>query len=220
MSWLTDLFVPAAVPDVFAKLPAALQAVAATRTPLEINNWCTVLVPPLHAGGFTTPHRVAGALGQMAVESQGFSAVSENLNYGAPALLASWPTHFSPADANAYAHQPERIANRAYANRMGNRNEASGDGWLYRGAGLIQLTGHDNQAEFARHAGMSVEAVGDYLRTPKGAAESAVWFLLKVDALELADAWRLTALSQAVNGGSAGLANRINLSNAALRILS
>lgn len=206
-------------PDAFAKLGDALKAVAPNMTSAQVSAWCGVLVPPMRVG-FMTPKRIAAALGQMSVESAAFSAVSENLNYSAVALHASWPDHFSFADAGTYARQPERIANRAYANRMGNGDEASGDGWRYRGAGLIQLTGKTNQEAFATAAGLPVETVGDYLRTAKGAAESAVWFLERVGALALADGWQLTVLSRAVNGGNNGLADRIRLSNAALKALS
>ena len=207
-------------PDVFAKLPAGLRAVAPAKTDAMVTAWCAVLVPPMQAARFNTPKRIAAALGQMSVESAGFSSVSENLNYSAAALHAAWPDHFSFADAGAYARQPERIANRAYANRMGNGDEASGDGWRYRGAGLIQLTGRDNQAAFAEYVGMPVEAIGDYLRTAKGAAESAIWFLVRVGAIALADGWQLTVLSRAVNGGNNGLSDRIERSNAALKALS
>ena len=75
-------------------------------------------------------------------------AVSENLNYSASGLLATFPKYFTISQAAAYARQPQRIANRAYANRMGNRNEASGDGWRYRGRGLVQITGRDNYAKY------------------------------------------------------------------------
>jgi putative chitinase len=207
-------------PDVFTKLPAALRAVAPTKTSTMITAWCAVLDPPLRESGFTTSRRIAAALGQMAVESAGFSSVSENLNYSAAALRSSWPSHFTMSDATAYARQPERIANRAYANRMGNGDEASGDGWRYRGAGLIQLTGRENHEAFAAAAGLPAETIGDYLRTAKGAAESAVWFLVRANALALADGWELVALSRAVNGGNNGLTERVDLSNAAFKALS
>ena len=125
----------------------------------------------------STTNRAASFIAQLAHESGNFSCMEENLNYRADALQRVWPTHFPTADVAAqYAHKPEAIANRAYADRMGNGDEASGDGWLYRGAGFIQLTGKENQAECADYFGIAVETLGEWLRTFYGAARSAGWF--------------------------------------------
>lgn len=115
-------------------------------------------------------------IAQIAVESASLNAVSENLNYSADALVKIFHKYFDAATAADYARQPERIANRIYANRMGNGDEASGDGWRYRGAGLIQTTGHDNQARVAKFFDVAIEEIGDWLRTPDGAAKSAGLF--------------------------------------------
>jgi putative chitinase len=129
--------------------------------------------------GIDTPERMAMLLAQAAHESQGLSRFEENLNYSAGALRRVFPHYFPDDDtAAAYAHQPERIANRVYGNRMGNGDEASGDGWKHRGAGAFQLTGKDN------HRAFSIAQFGDErlvddpgpLRTLPLAIVSAAWF--------------------------------------------
>src|ERR1035437_4306271 len=96
-----------------------------------------------------TEYRLAHFLGQCSQESGEFKTTEENLNYSGAALLKEWPNHFNAASALVYGHDPERIANLVYANRMGNGNEASGDGWKHRGFGYIELTGKQTQARFA-----------------------------------------------------------------------
>ena len=155
-----------------------------------------------------TPARQASFLSQVGQESGQLANVVENLNYGAPGLLATFPSHFSEAEAADYARQPERIANRAYANRGGNGDEASGDGWRYRGAGLIQLTMKTNQSNCAAHFGIAEEAIGDWLRSTEGAARSAGWFWFSKGLNDLADAGDQTAVTRSVNGGENGLAGR------------
>ena len=155
--------------------------------------------------------RKAAFYAQIDHESQHFSHTSENLNYSAKGLLETWPKRFTPALAKGYEHKPECIANRVYANRLGNSNEASGDGWKYRGAGYIQLTGKDNQLAFASFKGISLNEVGDYLRTETGAMESACWFW-KVNKLNVyADAGKIDIVSKKVNGGYIGLKERKEL---------
>jgi putative chitinase len=118
----------------------------------------------------------AAFLATLGHESAQLTVFSENLNYGAAGLQATWPARFNAELALAYARQPERIANRVYASRGGNGDEASGDGWRFRGAGAIQLTFHDNQAACAEYFGIPVAQIGDWLRTPTGACRSAGWF--------------------------------------------
>jgi len=168
------------------------------------------------ATGFNTVNRRAAFIGQLCVESAHFSRVTENLNYSAPGLLATFPHHFTNViQANNYAHQPEKIANRVYANRMGNGNEASGDGWKYRGRGLIQLTGKDNYAAFS-HA-----TDPDYIATTSGAVNSAVWFYtVKHNLNPFADTCDIEAITKVINGGTTALADRIKFYNNALKILT
>lgn len=118
-----------------------------------------------------------GFLANVAHETADLSTLSENLNYSAARLRAVWPNRFTnDAIAARYAGKPEALANFVYANREGNGDEKSGDGWRHRGAGGIQLTFKNNQAKAAKHFGIPLDQVGDWLRTPEGAMRSAAWF--------------------------------------------
>jgi len=156
-----------------------------------------------------TDQRVAGFLAQCIHESNQFLTLQENLNYSAESLQRVWPSHFQTEDiAEQYARNPEKIANRAYANRMGNGDEASGDGWKFAGKGAIQLTGHDNYREFAIACGMNLDDVPDYLLTPQGAVESACFFWSKNKLNDVADTGDIDRISKIVNGGTIGMAER------------
>ena len=178
------------------------------------------LIAAMAEFNINTRARQASFLSQVGQESGQLAYVVENLNYGAPGLLANFPAHFSAADAADYARQPERIANRAYANRGGNGDEASGDGWRYRGAGLIQLTMKTNQSNCAAHFGIDEEAIGDWLRTPEGACRSAGWFWATHGLNALADVGDQVAVTRRVNGGEIGLAGRLALFNVAEQVLA
>lgn len=168
-----------------------------------------------------TKLRVACFLGQVGVESAAFTAVEENLHYSSAGLLRTFPSHFSGmADALNYANQPEAIANRVYANRLGNGPESSGDGWKYRGRGLIQITGKTEYSAFAAAIGMSLDDAVDYLETPTGAVASAGWYWDDNHLNALADNDQVTKITLAVNGGTNALQQRIDLTNAALRVLA
>lgn len=124
-----------------------------------------------------TPIRQAAFLSQVFHESGMLASVEENLNYRAETLMRVWPSRFPTlALAQQCAGNPVKLANKVYANRMGNSDEASGDGYLYRGAGFIQLTGKDNQFLYALQADRDVLTIGQYLRSPEGACDSAAWF--------------------------------------------
>jgi putative chitinase len=113
-------------------------------------------------------------------ETGNLSVFEENLNYSAERLMVVWPKRFPTIAATiGYARNPVALANKVYANRMGNGDEKSGDGWRYRGAGALQLTGKDNHAECGAHFNIKPADVGDWLRTPEGAARSAAWFYTK-----------------------------------------
>lgn len=168
-----------------------------------------------------TPQRQAAFLSQLGHESGHLSAVSENLNYSAEALVRTWPKRFPSTEvAEQYARQPEKIANRVYANRMGNGPEDSGDGWQYRGAGLIQLTGKENHLACAMFFQLPLDRVGDWLRTPVGAALSAAWFWKANNLNRLADEGDQVKLTMRINGGTNGLAERLALYEIAKEVLA
>jgi putative chitinase len=156
-----------------------------------------------------TPSRLACFLAQVAHESGGFNAVKENLNYGAQGLVNTFKKYFPTLEAaHPYERNPETIANRVYANRMGNGDEHSGDGFKHRGRGLIQLTGHDNYASFAADMGMTIDEAIDYLETYEGAAMSAAWFWWKNNLNTWADQEDMLTLTKKINGGTIGLEDR------------
>ena len=166
-----------------------------------------------------TPQRVAAFLAQCAHESGGFVFLKENLNYKAPSLRKVFPKYFpDDATASAYANKPERIANRVYANRMGNGDESSGDGWRYCGRGLIQLTGKDNYTFFAASIDIPVEEASEYLQTFEGAVQSACFFWEQNNLNKWADAGDILTLTKRINGGTIGLEDRIKHYEHALHI--
>ena len=167
-----------------------------------------------------TPKRIAAFIAQCAHESGGFRFLKENLNYKAESLMKTFPKYFSDRDtANAYAKQPAKIANRVYANRMGNGDEASGDGYKYCGRGLIQLTGKSNYSWFAASLEISPEEASAYLETFEGAAQSACWFWENNNLNVEADAGDIKKMTKKINGGYIGLDDRIKHYEHALHIL-
>lgn len=155
------------------------------------------------------PARLAGFLAQVAHESGGFTAVKENLNYSAKGLMGTFKKYFpDEATAKAYERQPEKIANRVYANRMKNGDEASGDGYRFCGRGLIQLTGRDNYTKFAADLDMSIEDTIAYLETPNGAVASAGWFWDNNKLNQYCDSGDFVTLTKRINGGTIGLEDR------------
>jgi putative chitinase len=173
-----------------------------------------------HFDLFENPKRMAAFLAQIAHESGGFNFVKEGLNYSAASLRKTWPKRFTTLEiANQYARKPVKIANKVYANRMGNGTEASGDGYKFCGRGLIQLTGKDNYSRFAKSLGMTLDEAVAYLETPEGAVASAGWFW---DANKLsiyADKGDFVGLTKRINGGTIGLADRKHHYDIALKAL-
>lgn len=169
----------------------------------------------------TTVARKSMFLAQVGHESAGFTAVRENLNYSKDGLRKIFGKYF-PTDALAaqYARQPERIANRVYANRGGNGNEASGDGWRFRGRGCIQVTLRGNYESFSKAMGMDLDKVPAYLETPLGAVMSAGWFWDTRDLNALADQTRFTDMTKKINGGHNGIVHRKELWATARKVLA
>lgn len=170
-----------------------------------------------------TPKRVAAFIAQCAHESGGFRAIKENLNYKAPTLRKIFPRYFpDDATANTYVSFPnkaERIANRVYANRMGNGPEESGDGFRYCGRGLIQLTGKNNYQAYADSLQISVEEAQQHLLTFEGCVQSAAWFWEANNLNQWADAGDIKMLTKRINGGFIGLEDRIKHYEHALHVL-
>jgi putative chitinase len=195
--------------------------------------WYHALEQLLPDYDINTPKRIAAFIAQCAHESTGrlsdgtsapFVALTENLNYKPATLRKVFPKYF-PDDAIAasYCAKPYKaaaIANRVYANRMGNGDEASGDGFRYCGRGLIQLTGKSNYQAFADSLQMKVEDVPDYLATFEGAAQSACWFWETNNLNKWADAGDIKELTRRINGGFIGLDDRIKHYEHALQVLT
>lgn len=185
-----------------------------------IEHWHEALCEILPDYDINTPQRLAAFLAQCAHESGGFTAIKENLNYRAVTLRKVFPNYFPTDDiANQYAGQGERIANRAYANRMGNGPEESGDGYRYCGRGLIQLTGKDNYTRYAQSTEQSVEDAAEHLTTFEGCVQSAAWFWEANNLNQYADSGDILTMTKRINGGTLGLEDRQQHYQHAIQIL-
>ena len=188
-----------------------------------VEHWHKALSQLLPDYEINTPQRVAAFIAQCAHESGGFMVLKENLNYKAASLRKIFPKYF-PDDAIAqrYASMPnkqEAIANKVYANRMGNGPEESGDGYRYCGRGLIQLTGRQNYTWFAASLEITPEEATEYLGTFEGAAQSACWFWETNKLNQWADTGDIVTLTKRINGGTIGLEDRIKHYEHALHVL-
>jgi putative chitinase len=175
--------------------------------------------------GILTPLQQASWIGQCGHECGNFKIMEENLNYRAATLLKLFPRTpkrawgFTPEEAAAYEKQPKRIANRIYGNRMGNRDEASGDGWRFRGSGFLQLTGHSNFYHAGKALGVDFVMEPELVRTPKYAAQTAGWFWQTHKINQHADGRDFVTMTKRINGGTIGLDDRIKHINQALAVL-
>jgi len=184
------------------------------------DHWYEALCKILPDYDISTVQRVASFLAQTAHESGGYTAIKENLNYRAETLCKVWPKYFPNMDiANQYAHQQERIANRAYANRMGNGAEESGDGYKFCGRGLIQLTGKDNYTRYAQATEQSLDEASEHLTTFEGCVQSAAWFWEANNLNQYADSGDILTMTKRINGGTLGLADRQQHYQHAIQIL-
>lgn len=168
-----------------------------------------------------TPQRIAMFLAQCGHESGGFRVIKENLNYSAAGLRKTFAKYFpNDAIANEYAKKAEKIANRVYANRMGNGDEASGDGYRYCGRGLIQLTGKQNYQAFAKDMEMDFDEATEWLSTEEGAVWSAGWFWDSRELNQWADKGDILTVTKKINGGTIGLEDRKSHYEEALKIFA
>jgi putative chitinase len=185
----------------------------------EFEEWHGLFQKYLPKYEIDTPNRMAMFFAQCGHESLNFRVLEENLNYSAKGLNAVFPKYFQRAgrDATLFARNPRAIANVVYANRMGNGDSHSDDGWLFRGKGAIQLTGRNNTTAFANAIGRSVERTLEYLFTKEGALEAACWFWKANGLNDLSD--DIKKATRKINGGTIGIADRTHHYHRALEIL-
>jgi len=177
---------------------------------IEAQVWFDAMTRVLPKWNIDTVDRVAGFIAQTSHESGGYSVLTENLNYSAEALDKIFPKYFKRAgrDARNYHRQPEKIANVIYANRMDNGGTDSGDGWRFRGGGILQLTGRYNYTQFGKAEGMSAEEATEFVRSPIGALASACWFWDTNNINKYCDNQDITGMTKRINGGTIGLEDR------------
>jgi predicted chitinase len=210
----------AAPADVSPALTAAFKSCAPR---VNADLWVPLLASAFGAHGLQTSKRMAAAIGQFLVEAgSGFQEVVENLHYTTAARIHQvFPNEFpTVASAEPYVNNPMALANRAYAHKGGNGDEASGDGFRFCGRGLIQLTGRNEYSQFGATIGKSAEDAAAECATSAGAAMSGCWYLSAKGCLPLADAWAISKITRIVNGAAMlGNDQRIAFSNAFLNAL-
>ena len=183
--------------------------------------WVDALNETFSRFNITTNNQKAMFIGQCSHESGNFRLLQENLNYKAATLMKLWPKRFPTLEvANQYAGNARAIANKVYADRMGNRDEASGDGYRFRGKGLVQLTGHSNHFHAGKALGVDFVMQPDLVATPKYAALTAGWFWETHKLNPPADALDYTKVTKIINGGTIGPDDRIKHITEALRVIS
>lgn len=160
--------------------------------------------------GINTPLRIAHFMSQIEHESN-LKPISENLNYSASGLIRVFRKYFTDLEAIQYANQPQRVANKVYANRMGNGNEKSNEGWLYRGRGFIQVTGKENYFRLANDTDIDCFKNPDLLLEEANAIISTLWFWNLKGLNKLADKDDILGITKKINGGTNGLAHRKEL---------
>jgi putative chitinase len=198
--------------------PHALAALTG-RPEDELVDWAQAIDAAMQEFQIDSPNRQAAFLAQVLHESDGLRRLDENLSYSAQRLTQVWPRHFylppdeasGRNDARAYEHRPEPLANAIYANRLGNGPEASGDGWRFRGRGLVQLTGRRLYSEAGEGLTLDLINQPDTLLQPMAAARAAGWYWQHIDGNALADPATTQAferLTTAINGELIGLDHR------------
>ncbi|MBT2374854.1 glycoside hydrolase family 19 protein [Pseudomonas fluorescens] len=178
----------------------------------------TALNAAMNRYAIVNPLRIAAFISQVGHESGQLTRLVENLNYGVEGLMKTWPSRFDLERATAAARKPEQIANIVYAGRMG--NSTPGDGWKYRGRGLIQVTGKNNYTACGGALGLDLVGSPERLEQPQYAALSAAWYWATNGLNTLADAGDLKGITQRINGGQTGAADRAELYARALKVLA
>jgi putative chitinase len=182
--------------------------------------WVDALNETFNTFGIATQRQQSAFIGQCGHECGNFRVLKENLNYRAATLMKLWPKRFPTLEiANQYAGQPSKIANKIYSNRMGNRDEASGDAARFIGRGCIQLTGHANYFHAGQALGVDFVMEPDLVATPKYAALTAGWFWSTHNCNNLAEAADWVGLTKKINGGTIGLDDRVKHTNEAFAVL-
>ena len=182
--------------------------------------WVDALNETFNTFVISTKRQQAAFIGQCGHECGNFRVLEENLNYRAETLMKLWKARFPTMEiANQYARNPKKIANKVYSSRMGNRDEASGDGYRFRGRGCIQLTGHANYFHAGQALGVDFVMEPDLVATPKYAALTAGWFWSTHNCNNFAEAADWVGLTKKINGGTIGLDDRIKHTNEALAVL-
>lgn len=184
----------------------------------EIEAWHKAMTKVLPKYKIDTAERIAMFLAQCGHESLNFTVLEENLNYSAQALQKTWPKRFDAKLAAQMQRQPQKIAEIAYGGRMG--NVEPGDGYRFRGQGIIQLTGRENYTAFGKTLNKTALEVVEYVKTKEGALESACWFWNTRNLNKASDAKDVTAATKLINGGTIGLADRQKHFTHALEVLS
>ena len=182
--------------------------------------WADALNQTFQRFSINTINQQAMFIGQCSHECGNFKLLKENLNYKAATLMKLWPKRFPSLEkANEYAGNPKKIANSVYASRMGNRDEASGDGFRFCGRGIIQLTGHSSYFHAGKALGVDFVADPDLVSTPQYAALTGGWFWSTHNLNAPADALDYQKVTRIINGGTIGLDDRIKHVQQALAVL-
>jgi putative chitinase len=183
--------------------------------------WVDALNATFDRFNISSPVQQASFIGQCGHECGQFKVLEENLNYRAETLMKLWSKRFPTLEfANQYARNPKKIANMVYSNRMGNRDEASGDGYRFRGRGCIQLTGHANYFHAGQACGQDFVMEPDLVATPQYAAMTAGWFWNTHNLNQYADSRNFVLMTKRINGGTIGLDDRIKHIDMAIAVLS
>lgn len=184
-------------------------------------DWVDALNETFSRFNINTKNQQAMFIGQCSHECGNFRLLEENLNYRAETLIKLWPKRFPSLEfAKQYEKNPKKIANSVYANRMGNRDEASGDGYRFRGRGALQCTGHSTYFHAGKALGIDFVMQPDLIATPKYAALTAGWFWETHKLNPPADALDFNKVTKIINGGLIGLDDRVKHTQQALAVLA